>query len=307
MGNAGVGRRCRPLANEQSADREGQGRGMDDRRFEEWTRALAGGVNRRRVVAGLAGITATLFGGYRQGRAQGLLGPGEACTATEQCSQTGGPQVCADNGIADDGALNCCRTQAGACAQSADCCGLLTCLDGFCVGDDEASPSGGQPLGGTCAATTECATVSGGRVICGDNGISEDGPLNCCLEEGSACTADANCCGAFRCTDGSCGTTGGGDLAPGEFCVSSAQCSQALGPAVCGSNASVADSPVCCLEEASACSTDQECCGEAVCADNGIGGDGGSNCCGYAGTACAVDAGCCADLFCLSGTCQSLG
>lgn len=280
---------------------------MDDRRFDEWTRTLAGGASRRRVVGGLAGIVAAVAGGFRQTSAQALLGPGEACTATEQCSQFGGAQVCADNGIAGDGPLNCCRIQAGACARPADCCGFLNCVDGFCVGDDDASASGGHPLGGTCAATAECAAVSGGRVICGDNGISEDGPLNCCLEEGSACAADRDCCGAFRCTDGSCGSTGGGDLAPGEFCITSAQCSQTLGPAVCGTNATAGGSPVCCLEEASACTADLECCGGAVCAENGIAGDGGSNCCGFAGATCAVDAGCCSDLFCLSGTCQPLG
>ena len=278
---------------------------MDDRRFDAWTRGFVASGSRRRVVGGLAGFLAAAAGLRRTG-AQELLGPGETCIATDQCSQSGGAQVCADNGIADDGPLNCCRTQAGACTRPADCCGLLACVDGFCVGDEEPSPGGGQPLGGVCAATAECAAVSGGRVICGDNGISEDGPLNCCLEEGSPCAADVDCCGAFRCTDGFCGATGGGDLAPGEFCLSSAQCSQALGPAVCGSNATDGGSAVCCLEEASACTDDLECCGGAVCADNGIAGDGGSNCCGYAGATWAVDAGCCADLFCLSGTCQPL-
>jgi len=279
---------------------------MDDRRFDEWTRRLAGGASRRRVVAGLAGLAAAAAG-RRQTGAQELLGPGETCTETEQCSQFGGAQVCADNGIASDGPLNCCRIQAGACARPADCCGLLGCVDGFCVGDGDASASGGQPLGGVCTATAECAAASGGRVICGDNGIAVDGPLNCCLEEGSACVVDVDCCGAFLCTDGFCGTTGGGDLAPGDFCVTSSQCSQALGPAVCGSNASAAGSPVCCLQEASACSDDLECCGGAVCADNGIAADGGANCCGYTGAACSGDAGCCADLFCLSATCQPLG
>ena len=278
---------------------------MDGRRFDAWTKGMATGVSRRRTLGGLAGAVTLLFGPVRRTEAQELLAVGEACTATEQCSQTGGPTVCADNYMAEDGPLNCCRTQAGACARPNDCCGLLNCVDGFCVGDDVAAPSGGLPLGSECAATAECASASGGTVICGNNGIEEDGPLNCCLDEGSACAADTDCCGAFFCTDGFCGSPAGGDLAPGQFCVTSNQCSQALGPAICATTAT-AGAPVCCLREASACTTDQECCGEAVCADNGISADGGLNCCGYTGAACTLDGGCCADLFCLDGTCQPL-
>ena len=283
---------------------------MDRHRFDDFTRRMATGASRRGLIAALVASAAGAVFGSRPAEAQeGLLGPGEPCTSTQECSQTGGPLVCAENYIAEDGPLTCCRMQAGACTQNSHCCGMMLCVEGFCLGEDEPAATGGLPLGAECTENGQCAAMSGANVVCGDNYISEDGPLNCCLEEGSACTLNQECCGTFNCSEGRCGAAvaeGGGDLAPGEYCVASNQCSQALGPAICGDNAFSGGSPVCCLQEASTCTTDQECCGQAVCADNGITGDGGLNCCGYAGAPCNSDPGCCADLFCLSGTCQPL-
>lgn len=295
---------------------------MNGQRFDRWTRSLVRATTRRRAIGGAAGAAALLLSGFHRTRAQEVVAAGEACSSTEDCSQLGGPTVCADNGLTEDGALNCCRIEAGACARPADCCGALDCVDGFCVGDsppptgdssppptgESPAPTGdGLALGAVCTETSQCAASSGGTVVCGNNGIADDGPLNCCLDESSACSADSDCCGSFYCTAGVCGSPDGGDLAPGEFCVTSTQCSQNLGPAICDGNGFGDGSPVCCLRESSACSNDQECCGLAVCADNAIMGDGGLNCCGNEGAACTVDAGCCADLFCLSGTCQPLG
>lgn len=279
---------------------------MDPIRFDSWTRGVARRIQRRGLIAGMTGgILSSLVVNRRAAAQQGLLEPGAECFTTEQCSQFGGPQVCADNGITQDGALNCCRIQAGACAIDSHCCGSLNCVNTFCVGDDQTEASGTGALGSPCTATSECAAVTNGRVICGENYVAEDGPLNCCLEEGSTCTASNDCCGTFNCEGGFCGSGEGGDLAPGEYCVNSTQCSQALGPARCDTN-SVSASPICCLLEASSCSGDEECCGDYVCASNGIAGDGGSNCCGYSGVSCASDASCCADLFCLNGSCQPL-
>jgi hypothetical protein len=297
---------------------------MDRHRFDDFTRRFATGASRRRMLAGaLAAAVGASFGSKRTLAQEGLREPGEACSRTEECSQTGGPLVCADNQIAEDGPLNCCRMENGACGQDSHCCGAARCIEGVCrvEGESEPAPSGGLALGAECTETGQCAAVSGATVICGDNFIADDGPLNCCLEEGSACSLNQECCGTVNCVDGRCGTgggtdgaadgadggaDGGGDLAPGQFCVESSQCSQALGPAVCGDNAFSGGSPVCCLQEASACTNDQECCGDAVCADNGIAADGGLNCCGYAGAACSSDPGCCADLFCIDGSCQPL-
>ncbi|MCC6314582.1 MAG: hypothetical protein IT337_11290 [Thermomicrobiales bacterium] len=284
---------------------------MDHRRFDELTRGMATATSRRRMLRGVAGgLLVIAFGARRARRAAAQetnLWPGAACVSSDQCTQYGGPQLCADNGFSEDGALNCCRVRDGLCYIDTHCCGTLTCIDGVCAGDaDPVAIGDGLPLGSACTESAQCGAVAGGQVICGDNYIAADGDLNCCLTEGSACAEDVECCGQFNCVDGVCGAFAGGDLAPGAYCVATAQCSQALGPATCGVNSDGTENPVCCLIEASPCSTDLECCSGMICADNGISADGGLNCCGAAGAGCASDASCCADLFCIDGACQSL-
>jgi hypothetical protein len=69
----------------------------------------------------------------------------------------------------------------------------------------DAGPDGGIPLGGACAATSECSRFQGcfeaAAITCADNGITEDGPLNCCLSAGGLCGDDRQCCGGLRCLD----------------------------------------------------------------------------------------------------------
>ncbi len=65
----------------------------------------------------------------------GTLPPGSPCAATEECFQGyGGPQICGDNGIAEDGSLTCCREVGGLCGTNAACCGALLCNSGTCGG-----------------------------------------------------------------------------------------------------------------------------------------------------------------------------
>jgi hypothetical protein len=69
----------------------------------------------------------------------------------------------------------------------------------------QAGPDGGIPLGGACAATGECSRFQGcseaAAITCADNGITEDGPLNCCLSAGGLCGDDRHCCGGLLCLD----------------------------------------------------------------------------------------------------------
>lgn len=293
---------------------------MDGQRFDAITRTLGATTSRRSALISL--VFGTWVARPGTARAQTMLGPGEACTETAQCDQSGGLLVCADNMIAEDGPLTCCRVEGGACGAHSHCCGTLDCVDGACYEngpggtvptptDATATAGGVVPIGGICTTVAECAPVPGGRVICGDNLEASDGPLNCCLEPGSVCTVSAHCCGTEICESGVCG--GGspavsteGDLAPGDACSTAEQCSQSLGPAICGDNAASGGMSVCCLTEASPCTNDQECCGFAVCAANSISTDGGKNCCGNEGAACSRDAGCCGDLFCFDGVCGPL-
>lgn len=62
-----------------------------------------------------------------------------------------------------------------------------------------AQSSGNVVLGGSCSASTECLQQDmQGVAICGDNGFTSDGELNCCANDG-CCETDADCCGDLRC------------------------------------------------------------------------------------------------------------
>lgn len=135
--------------------------------------------------------------------ATGELPVGSYCTASSQCSQVGGPVVCADNAVAADGELNCCRNAGGVCSGSAGCCGGLECLGGACAAAP--APAAGLTLGAACVATAECAPAAAGTVFCAANGISADGAFNCCLGTGGACGTDSTlCCGSNFCIGGVC-------------------------------------------------------------------------------------------------------
>ena len=281
---------------------------MDDRRFDELTRSLAGGASRRGVLRGLAASAAAVFGLGRVQRASAqttALPLGAACSDAGQCSQTGGAVLCADNGYADDGALNCCRGAGGACADvtfSADCCSGLYCRGGVCT---DLSASGELPLGSYCTETAQCSQTNG-PVVCGENGVEADGALNCCREAGGTCGSDAVCCGGNACVDGVCGGVTFGDLAAGAVCTETVQCSQAAGATVCADNGYATDGALnCCRLETVACARDAECCANLLCGDNGVGVDGGLNCCAPIGGACTSDYACCGTNFCVNGVCQT--
>lgn len=217
-------------------------------------------------VGGVCGATAAIDGSAL----------GSTCAATADCDQTGGAVVCADNGIASDGSLNCCRNAGGACTDannSAACCGGLYCVSGICT---DLAPSGDLPLGSACTASAQCSQTGGGAV-CADNGVSADGALNCCRNGGGVCSSTASCCGGLLCSEGVCvgGGSTSGAVSPGGSCSVTSQCSQEGGA--------------------------------TVCADNGISVDGGLNCCRNAGGACTSannSAGCCGGLLCAGGVCQ---
>jgi hypothetical protein len=135
----------------------------------------------------------------------GTIGLGGQCAATGECSQAGGAVFCDDNGIASDGALNCCRYQGGGCSGGSHCCGGLECSDGVCTPIGGGGHGGGNiALGGACAADAEC-TAEGGASFCRNNGLDGDGSLNCCRFEGGGCGEGSHCCAGLLCTDGVCG------------------------------------------------------------------------------------------------------
>lgn len=254
---------------------------MDGRRFDELARSMAGaGGDRRRLLKGFAAGAAAAFGLGRGGQARAQesgVYPGGACSSTTQCIQDAGDLavICADNGIAEDGGLNCCRNEGGGCADGAGCCAAFLCVAGVCTSSAGAPVGTGLAVGSQCSFAGQC-DQSGGETDCADNGIGTDGVLNCCRYQGGPCSASDACCGGLFCVGGVCSdsaSTGGG-LAPGAACTSTGQCSQAGG--------------------------------SVVCADNGIPADGALNCCRTSGGACTAandSAGCCGGLICVNGAC----
>ena len=275
---------------------------MDNQRFDDLARSLATGVSRRRLLRGLlggaaAGAVTVARGGVAD--AQTGLAPGAVCTASGQCSQSGGTTICADNGISTDGALNCCRNTGGTCTSGNGCCGALRCTSGTC----QSATTGGLAPGAACTSTTQCSQT-GGAVSCADNGISTDGALNCCRVQGGTCTTGSGCCGDLRCVNGVCGGSTAGGLAPGATCTSTSQCSQTGGAVTCADNGIASDGALnCCRGGGGVCTAGNQCCGTFVCADNGISGDGSLNCCNNVGGACANGASCCGSLLCVNGIC----
>jgi hypothetical protein len=134
--------------------------------------------------------------------APGSLGLGAICNTQADCAASAsGTVVCADNGIEEDGILNCCLQEGGVCnGVDSYCCGDLFCVDGVCTAGGGTASGGDLPPGAVCTGTVDCSQASG-PAICGDNGLSADGALTCCLFEASPCASDAECCAGLVCDD----------------------------------------------------------------------------------------------------------
>ena len=109
---------------------------MDDRRFDAFVRAVAGGASRRGMLRGAAALAAVALGMIRTevaGAHHSRTPLGGACRVTSQCLHHAttrararrDPQTvyCAYNGFHYDGDLNCCRLAGGGCTRDEDCCG----------------------------------------------------------------------------------------------------------------------------------------------------------------------------------------
>ena len=157
--------------------------GMDGRKFDDYTKALATGVSRRQVIKGLAGgalgaAVAAVFGSRSdadaacrrirhpcegtqecctglvcveaafEGKSERCCPPGQVacgtgCCAAGQCCQQGNQEVCLASG-------QCCT--AANCPASTDPCKVATCTNGVCG-------FGNASNGTTCNDNNPC-TVS---------------------------------------------------------------------------------------------------------------------------------------------------
>ena len=169
---------------------------MDDRQFDRLARALVGPARRRGVLRLLAGGAAAALLAARGGRGaaahHGTLGPGDPCYDSSQCVGADAPLVCADNGFAYDGPLNCCTYEGSNCGFDEACCGTAACVGGICAS--------GAPVGCT-----------GEGCPCAPNGPDPCDPgLVCCGEPDGSGT----CLPLYTCT----GTGAPGDACP-QYCL----------------------------------------------------------------------------------------
>ena len=138
---------------------------MDDRRFDGLTRAMARNAPRRTLLRALAGgaggaLLAVARRGSPAAAHHGRLGPGDTCYHNRQCVAADAPLVCADNGFAYDGPLNCCTYVGSRCGFDEACCGAASCIGGFC--SDAPADACSQP------AVQGCPCQTGTRFPCVD-------------------------------------------------------------------------------------------------------------------------------------------
>lgn len=253
---------------------------MDGHRFDTLARVVAGRGSRRGILRGVAGIGA-LFAA-RGGPAaahHGRLGPGDPCRHDSQCVAADAPLICADNGFAFDGPLNCCTYEGSRCGTDQDCCWDNVCAGGFC-----ASTSTFAGPGDPCDSYSQCIAADT-ALTCDYVATTND--YRCCAYIGDRCGWDGGCCGNAVCSNGRC--TGATAYAgPGDPCDNSAQCLAADTPVTCGYVGQTNDFR-CCADEGSRCGWDGGCCGYLRCSDAGI--CTGQPLTGCIGEGCACDYG----------------
>lgn len=186
---------------------------MDGKGFDALVRMLGASTGRRAAVIGVLAALRGGMGIVPEARAQALLGLGAACTSTDQCNPTATscgpttPVFCADNGYAEDGALNCCRFEGGACIEHSHCCAGLMCqnLDpmqvcsvGQCLPPNQQDPAA---LATRCPGTYYCE-MRFGASECSAAGYC------CSLAAGTSCYSDVECCGAMTCVGSSVSAVG---------------------------------------------------------------------------------------------------
>lgn len=138
---------------------------MDSARFDHLARLAASGSRRDILRALVAAAIVAPMAPARVALAQeGVVVVGGACATTEDCRQVDMQRgaVCADNGFAADGALNCCLDE-GCCASDADCCGDRRCAPTGDVCNVCAQPPfPTRDRGQVCSSNDDCVT----SVVC---------------------------------------------------------------------------------------------------------------------------------------------
>ena len=234
---------------------------MDNKRFDELTRAIGAGTSRRRVLKGLAASVGGGLAALVNRRVPGILAAqADPCTSDDDCAEG-----------------EVCNTGQGQCTLS--CTTNDECAEGFVC-----EPSFGGCLPGECASDADCDVENG--FVCGSQMLRQCGcvsgyrPCNedlCCPPD-SSCPADGGTTCIVACTDDA--DCGDGEVCDEGSCVSEAECT---------SDDDCAEGDVCtdgaCMTTTTPeCTEDTNCPGAEVCAegtctepDNGGGDDDGGD------------------------------
>lgn len=219
---------------------------MDDRRFDAFTRSLATGLSRRRVLKGLFG--GAVLGGAAatrldQAAAQvcdlgQFVCDGECCPNANNCC---GGDTCCPPGQCNQTEGVCCESFEFACGTDDNtCCNSAEekCCDGICISRNLCCPS--LPDCGpceacvegscrtTCATNEECCTATVAAPFCAECCDVEDCPicwvcdLGTCVQNGfecgtGCCQLDNNCCGDVCCPSSQCNEEADVCCLPTEF------------------------------------------------------------------------------------------
>jgi hypothetical protein len=161
---------------------------MDSARFDHLSRLAATG-SRRAVVAALM---VAVFGRHMpfvhgvRAQLEGIVVLGAECSSSTECAQREMQlgAICAENGFASDGPLNCCLEE-GCCQSDAQCCGDLRCAPtSDACRSCRMPPFPTRQVGQLCANDVDCVPVPGTEVACVDGRCS-------CLS-GSQCAFFSN-------------------------------------------------------------------------------------------------------------------
>ena len=178
---------------------------MDDRRFDNLARTLAGGASRRRVVAAALGGAAAALLGRRDVGAGRPRPAGATCIRASQCA-TGICDPRARRCLCPAGLTNCggdcvdVQTDLANCgACDVACFPGLVCPAGACVACTDPFVCDGT--GGICGTDCICVSSVSGSQVCSDDFFCGD---ECTTNEecatalgaGAVCQSpDSGCCG----------------------------------------------------------------------------------------------------------------
>ncbi|MGH2616271.1 MAG: hypothetical protein ACRDJC_13585 [Thermomicrobiales bacterium] len=143
---------------------------MNSTRFDHLSRLVASGSRRDIIRALFTTVLAARLTSPHLASAQleGIVVLGAACSHTSECAQREMQlgAICADNGFASDGPLNCCLEE-GCCQSDAQCCGDRRCAPTSDVcATCRFPPFPTRQVGQQCATDGECMPVAGAEVAC---------------------------------------------------------------------------------------------------------------------------------------------